>query len=93
MKLHSIRSVLVLGCVLLSYGCRNDSGPAGTSIKGTVTAHGVADVDEARIIDADREPQNWLSVGRNYAEDRFSPLASIMAPAIPARRAARRDGG
>jgi len=77
MKLYSVRSVLVLGCVLLSYGCRNDSGPAGTSIKGTVAAHGVADVDEARIIDADREPQNWLSVGRNYAEDRFSPLASI----------------
>ncbi len=77
MKLHSIRSVLVLGCVLLSYGCRIDSGPAGAAIKGTVTAHGVADVDEARIIDADREPQNWLSVGRNYAEDRFSPLTSI----------------
>ncbi len=36
-----------------------------------------ADVDAARIAAADREPQNWLSVGRNYAEDRFSPLTSI----------------
>ena len=60
MKLHSIQSALVLGCVLLSCGC-----------------HGTADVDEARIVNADKEPQNWLSVGRNYAEDRFSPLASI----------------
>ena len=34
-------------------------------------------MDEARIVNADKEPQNWLSVGRNYAEDRFSPLASI----------------
>ena len=56
MKLHSIQSALVLGCVLLSCGC-----------------HRTADVDEARIVDADKEPQNWLSVGRNYAEDRFSP--------------------
>ena len=77
MKLHSIRSALLLGCVLLSCGCRDDGGPAGTSTKSTAIAHRAADVDEARIVDADKEPQNWLSVGRNYAEDRFSPLASI----------------
>jgi quinohemoprotein ethanol dehydrogenase len=67
MKRHTLPSALVLGCVLLSGGCRNP----------TMTAHRAADVDEARIVDADKEPQNWLSVGRNYAEDRFSPLASI----------------
>lgn len=32
---------------------------------------------ETRIINADKEPQNWLSTGRNYAETRFSPLQSI----------------
>jgi quinohemoprotein ethanol dehydrogenase len=42
-----------------------------------LTVHATADVDEARIVNADKEPQNWLSVGRNYAEDRFSPLATI----------------
>jgi quinohemoprotein ethanol dehydrogenase len=77
MKLRSIRWWLVLGCVLLSCGCRNDSGPAGTSITPTMTAHRAADVDASRIVDADKEPQNWLTVGRNYAEDRFSPLTSI----------------
>jgi quinohemoprotein ethanol dehydrogenase len=66
-----------LGCALLSCGCHNDSTPAATSTNLTTTAHRAAEVDETRIVDADKEPQNWLSVGRNYAEDRFSPLASI----------------
>jgi len=70
MKRQTLPSTLVLGCVLLSCGCRNDSGPAGTSTKPTMTAHRTADVDETRIVDADKEPQNWLSVGRNYAEKR-----------------------
>jgi quinohemoprotein ethanol dehydrogenase len=38
-----------------------------------------ADVDGARIEAADREPQNWMSTGRNYAETRFSPLQQINA--------------
>ena len=59
MKLHSIQSApLVLGCVLLSCGCSTKP----------VTAHRTADVDATRIVEADKEPQNWLSVGRNYAE-------------------------
>ena len=36
-----------------------------------------ADVDGARIIAADSEPGSWLSHGRNYAEDRESPLTAI----------------
>jgi quinohemoprotein ethanol dehydrogenase len=67
MKLHAKQPALVLGCVLLSCGCSTKP----------VTAHRAAAVDESRIIDADKEPQNWLTVGRNYAEDRFSPLTSI----------------
>lgn len=77
MKLPSIRSAFVLGCALLSCGCHNDDAPAGPSTKPVAPAHPSADVDEIRIVDADKEPQNWLSVGRNYAEDRFSPLTSI----------------
>jgi quinohemoprotein ethanol dehydrogenase len=40
-------------------------------------AGGAATVDGARIIAADREPQNWLTHGRTYGEQRFSPLAKI----------------
>ncbi len=34
-------------------------------------------VDGARIANADREPGNWLSHGRTYGEQRYSPLATI----------------
>ena len=40
-------------------------------------AAGAADVTAARIIDADKEPHNWLSNGRTYSEQRFSPLKQI----------------
>ncbi len=34
-------------------------------------------VDGARIANADAEPGNWLTYGRTYSEQRFSPLAEI----------------
>ncbi|OUJ11869.1 PQQ-dependent dehydrogenase, methanol/ethanol family [Acetobacter sp. DsW_063] len=40
-------------------------------------AAGPADVDGQRIIDADKEPGNWMSTGRTYDEQRFSPLTQI----------------
>jgi len=36
-----------------------------------------ASVDQARLLGADNEPQNWLTYGRTYSEQRFSPLAQI----------------
>jgi quinohemoprotein ethanol dehydrogenase len=36
-----------------------------------------ADVDSARIIGADREPGNWMNHGRDYGEQRFSPLKEV----------------
>ena len=49
-----------------------------------------ATVDRARLQNADSEPGSWLNHGRNYAEDRESPLVDItpekfawfMTPAI-----------
>ena len=34
-------------------------------------------VDDARLRSADETPGDWLSYGRNYQEDRFSPLNQI----------------
>ena len=42
-------------------------------------APAAAAVSAARIQDADREPGNWMSHGRTYDEQRFSPLAKIDA--------------
>lgn len=36
-----------------------------------------AAVDAARLIGADNEPGQWMSHGRTYSEQRFSPLSSI----------------
>lgn len=38
---------------------------------------GIANINKQRIIDADKEPHNWLAHGRTYDESRFSPLTSI----------------
>ena len=34
-------------------------------------------INSTRIINADKEPQNWLSHGRDYNEQRYSPLTQI----------------
>ncbi len=39
----------------------------------------VNNLDGARIVDADSEPQNWLAHGRTYGEQRYSPLDKINA--------------
>ena len=36
-----------------------------------------ANVDGTAIVNADKTPGEWLSNGRTYSEQRFSPLASI----------------
>ena len=38
-----------------------------------------ANVDAARITGADRDTANWMTYGRTYSEQRFSPLARITA--------------
>ena len=40
-------------------------------------ASGPAWVDHARLLAADNEPGQWMSVGRTYDEQRFSPLDQI----------------
>jgi quinohemoprotein ethanol dehydrogenase len=34
-------------------------------------------VDQARVVAANSEPQNWFTTGRTFSEDRFSPLDQI----------------
>jgi quinohemoprotein ethanol dehydrogenase len=39
-------------------------------------------IDDARIINAGSEPGNWLAYGRDYYEQRFSPLTDINKESI-----------
>jgi quinohemoprotein ethanol dehydrogenase len=62
------RVILLMGILLA----------AGTASAAIVLGHhGTAAVDADRIIHADREPGNWLSHGRTYSEQHFSPLNQI----------------
>ena len=38
-----------------------------------------AQTTEERLLAADREPGSWLAHGRNYGEERFSPLKQVNA--------------
>ena len=48
-------------------------------LSGCQPAHKIANVDAARLTAADNEPGNWMSQGRTYSEQRFSPLDKINA--------------
>ena len=47
------------------------------ALAGCGTADPVERIDDARLIAADRDSANWLTYGRTYGEQRFSPLKQI----------------
>jgi quinohemoprotein ethanol dehydrogenase len=51
---------------------------AGLALAGC-HAKGPAAVDNQRLLGADQDQANWLSYGRTYAEQRFSPLDEVSA--------------
>ncbi len=50
---------------------------APCAIKPASAAESAANVDAPRINGADQDPANWITYGRTYSEQRFSPLAGI----------------
>jgi quinohemoprotein ethanol dehydrogenase len=65
---------LRIGLVLLTAALAGCGGLAGG---GTGAPRGVDAIDDARLERAAEEPATWLSYGRDYAEQRYSPLARI----------------
>jgi hypothetical protein len=57
---------------LLLAACLVANGPA-------VAASSPANVDAARLAGADQDATNWMTYGRTYGEQRFSPLTRITA--------------
>ncbi|MEP7209520.1 MAG: PQQ-dependent dehydrogenase, methanol/ethanol family [Alphaproteobacteria bacterium] len=68
---------LALAVPLLAASC--GTGPDTTEKVAAAPSNsvGAAAVDQQRINNADREPGSWLTAGRDYKEQRFSPLAQI----------------
>ena len=65
--------IIVIGVVILFLPQATDDLPVPLSEE----ASGIALIDDERIKNADLEPGNWLSYGRSYEEQRFSPLDQI----------------
>src|SRR6188474_22889 len=54
-------------------GCDDKPLPASKAHIKKVTSS----IDDAFLANADDSPDNWVTYGKNYAEDRFSPLNEI----------------
>ncbi|HLB31806.1 MAG TPA: PQQ-dependent dehydrogenase, methanol/ethanol family [Gammaproteobacteria bacterium] len=82
-----IHSVLSIALLSLLAGCSQDQPPQTQTPESPprqVQAMAPAAVDAARIVNADAEPGNWLTHGRTYSEQRYSPLDQINADNIGA---------
>jgi quinohemoprotein ethanol dehydrogenase len=71
MDQRKIPIVAIFLVLLGGVGCRSKWEG---QLKGAISA---ANVDASRLIRADNEPGNWMSYGRTYSEQRFSPLKQI----------------
>lgn len=70
--LGSIAALLLLALA----GCAGH--PLQKSENANLRARGnPADVDEARLVNAEKDTANWLTYGRTYSQQRFSPLKKI----------------
>jgi quinohemoprotein ethanol dehydrogenase len=65
---------LSLVALLIACGSKNTPPAAGPKAPAAAVT---AAVDAARIVAADSEPGNWMTYGRTYDEQRFSPLKRI----------------
>ena len=78
-RIRSSSSVAYCLCLtaLVLAACGRDRGAGGEAAAPSAGPRPAAAVDGARIVAADREPGNWLTHGRTYSEQRFSPLEQI----------------
>ena len=76
-----VRRICLLACLVGLGACSESSTPSGseaaTAKSETTQAAAHGPIDRARIIAADTTPGEWLSHGRTYGEQRFSPLDQI----------------
>src|SRR5690606_21590385 len=71
------RAAVVLAAAVAA-ACAPSEAPEPAATAGAAPrAARPAAVDEARLVAADREPGQWMTHGRTYWEQRFSPLAEI----------------
>jgi quinohemoprotein ethanol dehydrogenase len=70
---------LSLAALLVACGSKGMAPPAAGTKAPQQAAKAAAAVNASRMTGADSEPGNWMSYGRTYDEQRFSPLRRINA--------------
>ncbi|MDX1404083.1 MAG: PQQ-dependent dehydrogenase, methanol/ethanol family [Woeseiaceae bacterium] len=77
-RMPAVRCTLAISCLILGACSREAPSEAAGEPPGVqAVQRKTALVDGARIRDADSEPGNWLSNGRTYSEQRYSPLDQV----------------
>src|SRR5216684_4426181 len=71
---RGVRALLALLVFFVVVGPFESAGAAGSPAAGSP-----ANVDAASIVEADHDAGNWMTYGRTYSEQRFSPLSQISA--------------
>lgn len=56
---------------------RSNDEDINSSVSNSLGSSTIGLINDERIISAESEPGNWLSYGRTYEEQRFSPLSKI----------------
>ena len=89
-----IRSTLLLSAPLLIFlsACSKQAEEPAATAEQPVKAQAPAEVREApasaanvnaeRLLAADSEPENWMSYGRTYSEQRYSPLKQVNTESV-----------
>jgi len=81
--------VIFVSCCSLA-ACSRDEAPVAESAAPAPESPPPTQalVDGERIANADSEPGNWLSNGRTYSEQRYSPLDQINESTVDQPRSA-----
>ena len=70
--------LLLFGITFTTISCSNDDSDNSDISNNLITGStNIGLIDDKRILEAESEPGNWLSYGRTYEEQRFSPLKQI----------------
>ena len=71
LRLHR-RNLLAALAIVVFAGCESRSGS-----QNQAPIASLANVDDSRLLHADDDAANWLTYGRTYSEQRFSPLKQV----------------
>jgi quinohemoprotein ethanol dehydrogenase len=70
-------TILFLAAAVLAACQDKPAAVAPAIIEPETAAVSAAAVDAKRLLGAEAEPQNWMSYGRTYSEQRYSPLKKV----------------